>query len=123
MKKVFRQLAQNWTPITSGQEVPDFGMMKQLAFGEHDNTKFENPSTFNINFDHLKTPTGHGAASDDPHTAHFIGGMLRDIHPELGHLYFGGAANSQPKTEYHSVIHTHRDVKIMHPHSFEDSPY
>ena len=123
LKTVFRQFSTNWTPIQTGQEVPDFAAMEHVAFSDLDDTKFEEPSVHNITYDHLKEPTGKGALEDDPHTSHFIGGMLRDINPKLGNLYFGGAANVPEKTEYHDTIKTHPDVRIMHPPSVEFSGY
>ena len=113
MKRIYRQLAQNWSPIMGGQEPPDFDMMRDIAFSEHDITQDEQESFVNPSMDQFKPPTGHGGMKDDPHTAHFLGGVLNDIHPDLANLYHGGHHNNREKVVYHDNIPTPVNVEII----------
>jgi hypothetical protein len=100
MKRTFRDMTQ-WAPIMAGQEAPDFEMMERVAFSSLDDTTFPAPDRYNP--DNVPAPSGHGYRHDDPKTAHYLGGVLQDISPELHKLYHGGAHNLKPVHEYRNT--------------------
>lgn len=102
MKRIYREITQGWQPIMVGHQPPDFKMMREVAFSEHDNTSF--PTTTRFQYDNVPPPTGRGSAHDSPDTAHYVGGVLKNISPELYALYHGGAGNSVQEHEYKTRV-------------------
>ena len=102
MRRVYREMHQNWQPLFKGQEVPDFQLMEAAL--QHDTTQF--PEEDRLYAMPHKAPTGHGYMMDDRETSHFVHNTLRVIDPVLASAYMGGHVS-----DYHDRRQTNTEEK------------